>query len=510
MTWSGDYSQCRNCKEVYPFATDECPCCHCACDTYAVQASEGFPGSRRFELLGEQKKVLSLPPKGAVLIKGGAGSGKTLVAVKRAEYLTTKYSDMFQRANVAIFAYNKELVHEIENLVSDKSVKVFNIDAWVYYFLRNNGVKLSMLKDSELKLLRSQAKQQAFAKIPTRAIANKSDDFYEAEIRWIKGRRITSLVQYKSTKRTGRGTEDRVTADDREYLWAMHEGYNRLLQQREIRDWEDRVIDALAIVERPGYRPPYTHIVIDEAQDFSFAKIALVRHLVSPQTESITIVADSAQQIYQSGFSWADIGIKVVGRSVEFKKNYRNTKQISEAAYSLIAHEKDDADFTRMETAVQNGAKPLIVEGDVAWDGKVLLDELRSFPKTEDAVLAVPTRKMFPVMEAFLQKAGIKVTKSASETKTSGSVRLSTFHSLKGLQFMHVFLWGVSDVYFPTTSVDPEEVSKARKLLYVAMTRAMQKLTIFTTLQPAQMITEIDPSKVNFKAMSKGQSWRCV
>ncbi len=510
MTWSGDYSQCRNCKEVYPFATDECPCCHCACETYVVQACDGFSGSRRFELLGEQRKVLSLPPKGAVLIKGGAGSGKTLVAVKRAEYLMTKYSDMFQRANVAIFAYNKELVHEIENLVSDKSVKIFNIDAWVYAFLRNNGVKLSQLKESELKLLRAQAKKKAFANIPARAIAKKSDDFYEAEIRWLKGRRITSLVQYKSTKRTGRGTEDRVTADDREYLWAMLENYNRLLRQHEIRDWEDRIIDALSIVERLGYRSPYTHIVIDEAQDFSFAMITLVRNLVSPRTESITIVADSAQQIYQSGFSWADIGIKVVGRSVEFKKNYRNTKQISEAANSLIAHEKDNSDFTRMEAAVQNGAKPLIVAGDVAWDGKVLLDKLRSFPKTEDAVLAVPTRKMFPAMENFLQRAGIKVTKSASETKTSGSVRLSTFHALKGLQFMHVFLWGVSDEHFPTNSVEPDEISRARKLLYVAMTRAMQQLTIFTTLKPAQMITEIDPTKVNFKIMSKEQSGRCA
>ena len=508
MTWTGDYSQCHNCKEVYPFAITECPCCHSPCSTYIVQASNGFLGSKRFELLGEQKQVLTLPPRGAVLIKGGAGSGKTLVAVKRAEFLTNHYSDMFQRANVAIFAYNKELVHEIENLVSDRSVKIFNIDAWVYGLLRNNGARLTMLKDSELKSFRMMAKQKAFATIPTRAIANKSDDFYEAEIRWLKGRRITSLIQYKATKRTGRGTEDRVTADDREYLWAMHEGYNRLLRQQGIRDWEDRVIDALAIVERPGFKPPYTHIVIDEAQDFSFAKIALVRHLVSPQTESITIVADSAQQIYQSGFSWSDLGIKVVGRSVEFKRNYRNTRQISEAAYSLIAHEKDDADFTRMETAVQEGSKPIVVEGDDMWNERVLLTALKSFPQTEDAVLAVPTRKMFPRMEEILKNEGIKVTKSASEAKTSGSVRLSTFHALKGLQFMHVFLWGVTDSHFPAANVDPDEISKSRKLLYVAMTRATQKLTIFTTMQPARLIMEIDPSKVEFKNMAKEQFGR--
>ena len=75
---------------------------------------------------------------------------------------------------------------------------------------------------------------------------------------------------------------------------------------------------------------------------------------------------------------------------------------------------------------------------------------------------------------------------------------------------MHVFLWGVTDKYFPTVNVDPDEVSKSRKLLYVAMTRAMQKLTIFTTPQPAQMIAEIDPSKINFKIMPKEQLGRFV
>lgn len=510
MTWSGDYSQCRNCKEVYPYAITECPCCHSVCSTYVVQSIRGLPGSKRFELLGEQKQVLTMPPKGAVLIKGGAGSGKTLVAVKRAEYLTNKYSDMFQRAHVAIFAYNKELVHEIENLVSDDSVRIFNIDSWIFGLLRGAGAKLSLLDDRELRKLRAEARRCAFLQIATRAIAKKRDDFYEAEIRWLKGRRISSLEQYKGTKRTGRGTEDRVTAFDREYLWRMFEEYNRLLSKNGIRDWEDRVLDALKIVESPGFHPPYTHVVIDEAQDFSFAKIALVKHLVSPQTESITIVADSAQQIYQSGFSWSDLGIKVVGRSVEFKRNYRNTKQISEAAYSLLAHEKDNADFTHMENAVQEGAKPLIVAGDDSWNEKVLLKVLKAFPQTEDAVLAVPSRKLFPRMEALLKGAGIKITKSASEPKTSGSVRLSTFHALKGLQFMHVFLWAVSDWYFPTTDVDPDELSKLRKLLYVAMTRATQKLTIFTTSQPGRLITEINPSKVDFMMMVKEQSRRLI
>ena len=296
-----------------------------------------------------------------------------------------------------------------------------------------------------------------------------------------------------------------MTASDRECLWRLFEAYNRLLRQRGMRDWEDRVLDALALVERPDFRPPFTHVVIDEAQDFSFAKIALVRHLVSPLTGSITIVADSAQQIYQSGFSWSELGLKVVGRSVEFRRNYRNTRQISEAAYSLIAHERDDADFSRMESAVLEGEKPVVAVGDEVWSEGMLISALKALPRTEDAVLAVPTRKLFLRMEKILGDAGIKVTKSASEPKTSGSVRLSTFHALKGLQFMHVFLWGVSEGNFPAFHASPDELSKSRKLLYVAMTRATERLTIFTGSHPARLITEINPSKVEFKVMPE---WR--
>lgn len=496
MLWSGDYSQCVGCCEVYPYAITECPCCHNQCKTYVSPEGFSFDSGKAFELIGEQRQVLSLPPKGAVLIKGGAGSGKTLVSVKRAEYLMNNFSDLFQSSNVAIFAYNKELVHEIQNLVSDKTISVYNVDSWIYRLLINSGKKLGLIKDSELKECRLLARKAAFVSIPGKAIAKKSDDFYAAEICWLKGRRISTLDEYKQTKRTGRGTEDRVTSVDREYLWKMFEAYNIELSKRHIRDWEDRVLDALEIVEKPNFRPPYTHIVLDEAQDFSFAKIALIRRLITPETESLTIVADSAQQIYQSGFSWADLGIRVVGRSVEFKRNYRNTRQISEAAYSLMSHEKDSADFTHMENSQFEGAKPIIAYGTEDACGKYLRQAIKSLPSNEDVVIALPAHKFFNDMEQLLKSAGISVTRSACDRRVPGSVRLSTYHALKGLQFSHVFLWSVTEKYFSTHSFDPEAVSKSRKLLYVAMTRATRTLTIFSPFQPSGFLSEIDPQTI--------------
>ena len=148
--------------------------------------------------------------------------------------------------------------------------------------------------------------------------------------------RPTRGAVYQATARAGRGTADRVTAQDKELLWAVFEAYNAGLAARNRIDWDDAILRALEIAERPSFTPPFTHIVVDEAQDLTFAQLALISRLVSPEMHSITLVADSAQRIYQSGFSWSDTGLNVRGRSFEFRHNYRNTRQIADAAGSLL------------------------------------------------------------------------------------------------------------------------------------------------------------------------------
>lgn len=454
---------------------------------------------KKIELSGEQKLALTLPMKGAILIKGGAGSGKTLVSVKRAECLMAEHPDMFRRTNVAIFTYTNELVSAISSMV-DSGIEVHGLDRWVYRFLGLG--RGDFINDKDLKQYRTQAVKLVMRPhMLKRAIARKSDDFYCAEISWLKGRRIASLEQYKNTRRTGRGTEDRVTQQDRELLWNLLISYNEILAEHGVRDWDDRVLDALALVEQPGFSRPFSHIVIDEAQDFSFSRIQLIRGLVSEETSSITIVADTAQQIYQSGFSWADLGINVKGsRSIEFKRNYRNTRQISEAAYSLMKHEKDNADFTEMIPAVRDGAKPLVVTaaGEAAFDS--LVRRIKEQGDYSNVVVAVPTRQLVYEYEAKLVKNGIPVSLSTRGSRHphcgNSCVSLMTYHSLKGLQYEHVHLLDLTNRYFPPINAEGDEVSKARKLMYVAMTRACNDLTMYTMGCHSSFLDEIDPSLI--------------
>ncbi len=452
------------------------------------------------KLTGEQKKVLTLPDSGPVLIKGGAGSGKTLIAVKRALHLASTGGDLFRGLRVGIFAYNKALVETIKAAVSEDRVFVDNIDHWVFDVLsrlvKNGsvhlderkwisrhprfGIGLKWVSDECVERSLQTAQRFAFASIGQRAIANKPMKFYEEEIRWLKGRRIKTLDAYIATPRTGRGTADRVTAEDRRYLWAMFESYNQSLDTMGAHDFADNTELLLSLIESGRVSVSrYSHIVIDEAQDLTLAQMQLIGKLVNPETNSITIVADMAQQIYGKGFSWKETGITIAGaRSFEFTHNYRNTRQISEAAYALIDHEEDKAEFTEMIASQREGEKPRLVQGDCSrWDA-MIRQSLAALPPEETVVIGCTTHR---VMRQLKERFGAGTSR----------VEFSTLHALKGRQFDHVFLWDVSDRALSLADADENDVSKARKLLYVSMTRACKTLTLFNGGDESRLLNEI-------------------
>ena len=76
----------------------------------------------------------------------------------------------------------------------------------------------------------------------------------------------------------------------------------------------------------------------------------------------------------------------------------------------------------------------------------------------------------------------IALSTSEADSVSGGRVNLLTLHSTKGLEFSRVYIVGVEDYQIPgyqaATNNIVEEIEEARRLLYVGMTRARERLVL--------------------------------
>ncbi len=142
----------------------------------------------------------------------------------------------------------------------------------------------------------------------------------------------------------------------------------------------------------------------------------------------------------------------------------------------------------------------------------------------EDAGAETPVVELLP---RFIEQATLdtEVQREGEPLPGAGSVKLMTLHSSKGLEFPVVFLVGMEEGLFP--SVRPweeeseKEIEEERRLCYVGMTRACQRLFLSHTLmrrlwgnvtyaEPARFLQEIPCDLVEVKdfARSQGEAQR--
>ena len=475
---------------------------------------------KQIQLVGEQKRILFLPVKNPIQIKGVAGSGKTTVAMYRAKHLQDTQSNLFEPSRVVLFTFNKTLAKYIESLlpviqggysrdsdIRDASVRdgmgmeVINFHSWAFRFLRDKrrmAFGETVMGSSQERLVEDAMRSQLDY---GQGILAKSPDFFLEEISWMKGQMFRTAAQYNEAKRTGRGSGDRVTQKDKVVIWRVFEKYNSLLNARGKFDFDDYALMLLEEIAKPGFIPKYTHIVVDEAQDLSKAQMLAISKLVKPETSSITIIADAAQRIYKSGFTWSDVGINVVGgRTKELKKNYRNTYEIFDAATSLIAHDPDGSEFTEPIYPSGHGEKPtLCIRG--SWEAQMdeVLKVINADRSMSVAVLTRNIRALYNIQHR-LQDAGLEVDVILGNGKgalNSDAIKLCTLSSIKGLEFERVLICDVNEGVLPNDMMasgeeDELHVSTERRLLYTAMTRAEKELYLFSSSSPSPFIAEMN------------------
>jgi len=240
-------------------------------------------------------------------------------------------------------------------------------------------------------------------------------------------------------------------------------------------------------------RGQYTAVMIDEAHDFEDDWLRIVGQMVSPETNSLLVLYDDAQSIYQKerrSFNFAKVGIRAVGRTNVLRLNYRNTAEVltlaAHCAQGLLDERntsEDEMQRVQPVTAGRRGPLPVLLEGRDKSDEAALIadriaESLVSGTAADDIAVLARTRSILEALEAPLSRRGVpfqsmnRIDVRAFDWQTP-SVKLMTLHSCKGLEFPHVYLAGVQSLRMMNDTDDD-----ARRLLYVGMTRATEDLVL--------------------------------
>jgi superfamily I DNA/RNA helicase len=287
---------------------------------------------------------------------------------------------------------------------------------------------------------------------------------------------------------------------------------NQELKNRGKVDFDDYAIKCLQKIENdPFWQPPFTHIIIDEAQDLSKAQILVITKLVSKETNSITIIADAAQRIFKSGFTWSEVNLNVRGgRTIELKKNYRNSVHIVRAALSLLSNEEDNSEFTDVETALSGGEKPIVGYFEDFNEQlkylKIELQNLRTKGQINNTIVLHRTNEGVRRIQLYLNENGFQTELVKSDKPVNynnESIKICTMSSIKGLEFDNVFIMDLTDdvIPYPKGFIDADDefhISTERRLLYTCMTRARARLYLIgSKYNPSRYLAEIDDNLLN-------------
>lgn len=290
-------------------------------------------------------------------------------------------------------------------------------------------------------------------------------------------------------------------------------------------DFEDMVNKAAAIVEGGAYICPFTHIVIDEFQDISEDRARLIRALKSSSKGTkVFAVGDDWQSIF--GFAGADISIMrnfgprfggdFAGTSgqakiVDLGRTFRSVDKIAFAAREFVLRNPEqlaktvipagEAEEPRIKVLWTSSVRPAGLE-----DALQEIVECYSDQGSQSVLLLGRYRfnepDLRPIQAAFPDL----------------SIRFSTIHSAKGAEADHVILLEAKSdrTGFPSQKEDdpllslvspdedPFEHAEERRVMYVAMTRARQSLTILAPeTQPSEFVRELLSDPIYGAAVAK-------
>ena len=440
-----------------------------------------------------QRKIVKKNYSGAARVLGGAGTGKTVVAMHRAKQLATSLREneriLFTTYTANLASDIKENLRKICTLDELRKIDVINLDAWVAQFLREHGFSAEIAYDEKITKIWEDA--VAMNDVSSEFPINFYEDEYN---RVVVAQEAFSLEKYVKASRIGRGA--RLDRKKRMQFWKVFESYLNIMKERQIRDINTAMYECRMLLAKSNSEIRYKHVIVDEGQDLSVNGLRLLRTVAGDEHENdIFIVGDSHQRIYKNKATLSKGGINVRGRSSILRINYRTTEEIRKAAFALlngISFDDLDDDFDMGDhcQSLTHGTAPQVNRfANANEEFDYVLKEIKKLTDSgvsaKNICVVARTHKLLDDYIAQFTSNRIRcyeIKGNKADDRGFDGIRVATMHRVKGLEFQYIFIVAANKRIIPLVSAidcadsvsTNERITAEKCLLYVALTRAQK------------------------------------
>ncbi|MDY1036613.1 DNA helicase IV [Lelliottia sp. CFBP8978] len=460
----------------------------------------------------------------SLLVLAGAGSGKTSVLVARAGWLLARGEATPEQ--ILLLAFGRKAAQEMDERIqsrlhtNDISARTFH--ALALHIIQQGSKKAPVISKLEndtgarLSLFIKTWQQQCSEK---KAQAKGWRQWLEEELEWTVpegsfwqdeklARRLgPRLDRWVSLIRMHGGSQAEMIESAPEDVRALFskrvklmapllKAWKTALKEENAVDFSGLIHQAIILLEKGRFVSPWKHILVDEFQDISPQRAALLAALRAQNKHtSLFAVGDDWQAIYR--FSGAQLSLTTAfhhyfgeGDRSDLDTTYRFNSRIGEIANRFIQQNPHQlAKPLNSLTAGDKKAVTMLPDDQL----EALLDKLSGFVKAEERILVLA--RYHHLKPAMLDKATTRWPKLQLD--------FMTIHASKGQQADYVIVVGLQDgsdgfpaparesvmeqALLPGAEDFPD--AEERRLLYVAMTRARHRVwLLFSKEQPSRFV----------------------
>ncbi len=477
-------------------------------DTEEVLAALEKPWERWLIFLSPtQRRVVKSNFTGASKVFGGAGTGKTVVALHRAKRLAEN-EQLSTPRGVGLLTFSKVLANDLIDKAdllmgsrtdTRKNVFVSHLDCLAHEALtRNTGKSFEVTTDYTIKTTLTE-------------LCNKHDlaeqftpEFVFSEYMNVVGPwGLVNFEKYKNFQRLGRQTA--LQPNQRKLLARLFCEFEKICYDKGLITYFQLYHRAAEAQKSRGAM--FDHIILDETQDLGPHMLVFVRSLVNKKANDIMLCGDTGQSLYTRHHSFRKHGFNVQGRSTKLYINYRTSRQIKETADKVndfLLELSDEQDENRRSISIFDGPQPTIkLFVDRHSETKNLLiwikEQIGSGIQPHEIVVLSPNEFAMSAASKEIKNNKIRCWNlDATANYLNGEVGLAVVRRVKGLEYRSVAIIGCDEDQFPNVekmnelgdgSDFDEFLTLEKNSLYVAMTRARDNLLV-TGIAPGSTFLE--------------------